>query len=154
EALTGWLVSALRREVRAPRGVRFLGVLGPSGSGKSSAVLAGLVPQLKAGAIEGSEAWKVAVLRPGDEPLKSLAAGVVRLFQPPGAQPDVEQALKLIASLRDNPEGQALDLFAGMAMDGRAADERLVVVVDQFEEVFTYLPKDDAARARFEADRS
>ncbi|MBV8382494.1 MAG: hypothetical protein JOZ63_07795, partial [Planctomycetaceae bacterium] len=38
-SLTGWLVSALRREVRAAQGVRFLGVLGPSGSGKSSVVL-------------------------------------------------------------------------------------------------------------------
>jgi len=51
ENLAGWLVSALRREVRAERGVRFLGVLGPSGSGKSSVVLAGLVPSLMEGAI-------------------------------------------------------------------------------------------------------
>ncbi|MBV8609816.1 MAG: TIR domain-containing protein, partial [Singulisphaera sp.] len=72
--LTGWLVSALRREVRAAHGVRFLGVLGPSGSGKSSVVLAGLVPRLRAGAIEGSERWPVAILRPGDDPLKNLAA--------------------------------------------------------------------------------
>jgi len=43
DSLTGWLVSALRREVRAAQGVRFLAVLGPSGSGKSSLVLAGLV---------------------------------------------------------------------------------------------------------------
>ena len=48
ENLTGWLVSTLRREVRAEQGVRFLGVLGPSGSGKSSVVLASLVPGLKA----------------------------------------------------------------------------------------------------------
>ena len=41
ENLTDWLVSDLRREVRAAQGVRFLAVLGPSGSGKSSVVLAG-----------------------------------------------------------------------------------------------------------------
>ncbi len=72
ENLTGWLVSALRREIRATHGVRFLGVLGPSGSGKSSVVLAGLVPQLAAGAIEDSralarcdsQAWR----RPAEEP--------------------------------------------------------------------------------------
>ena len=86
-ALTGWLVSALRREVRAAQGVRLLGVLGPSGSGKASVVFAGLVLQLKAGAIEGSERWPVAILRPGDDPLKNLAAGVVPRFLPAGACP-------------------------------------------------------------------
>src|SRR5512142_2069486 len=83
--LTGWLVSALRREVRATQGVRSLGVLGPSGSGKSSVVLTGLVPRLRAGAIEGSERWPVAILRPGGDPLKNLAAGVVPRFLPAGA---------------------------------------------------------------------
>ena len=64
ENLTDWLVSDLRREVRAAaRGVRFLAVLGPSGSGKSSLVLAGLIPRLQAGAIDGSERWKVAIVR-------------------------------------------------------------------------------------------
>ena len=81
ENLTGWLVSALRREVRAAQGVRFLGVLGPSGSGKSSVVLAGLVPRLMAGAIEESEHWPVAILRPGDDPLKSLTEKVVPLLR-------------------------------------------------------------------------
>jgi hypothetical protein len=150
-SLTGWLVSALRREVRAVQGVRFLGVLGPSGSGKSSVVQAGLVPRLMAGAIEGSERWPVAILRPGDDPLKNLAAGVVPRFRPPGALPDVDEARKLIDNLRT--DAQALDLFAQMALHDRPEDVRLVVVVDQFEEVFTYRPQDGPARARFERDR-
>ena len=75
--LTSWLVSTLRREIRAAQGVRFLGVLGPSGSGKSSVVLAGLVPRLRAEAIEGSEHWPVAILRPGDDPLKNLTEKIV-----------------------------------------------------------------------------
>ena len=53
-ALTDWLVSDLRREVRSPRGVRLLAVLGPSGSGKSSVVMAGLAPRLRGGGIEGA----------------------------------------------------------------------------------------------------
>src|SRR5262249_17615975 len=65
ENLTDWLVSDLRREVNAAQGVRLLAVLGPSGSGKSSVVLAGLIPRLKGGAIDGSERWKVAIVRPG-----------------------------------------------------------------------------------------
>ena len=70
-------------------GVRFLGVLGPSGSGKSSVVLAGLVPSLKEGAIEGSEHWPIAILRPGTTRSKNLAAAVVSRFLPAGALPDV-----------------------------------------------------------------
>ena len=151
ENLTGWLVSALRREVRAAQGVRFLGVLGPSGSGKSSVVLAGLVPRLRAGAIEGSERWPVAILRPGDDPLKNLAAGVVPRFLPAGALPDAAQVLKLADDLR--ADARTLDVFAQVALHDRPEDVRLVVVVDQFEEVFTYRPQEGPARARFEQDR-
>ena len=151
ENLTGWLVSALRREVRAAQGVRFLGVLGPSGSGKSSVVLAGLVPRLMAGAIEGSERWPVAILRPGDDPLKNLAAGVVPRFLPAGALPDAAQVLKLADDL--HADARTLDVFAQVALHDRPEDVRLVVVVDQFEEVFTYRPQEGPARARFEQDR-
>jgi hypothetical protein len=154
EALAGWLVSALRREVRAAQGVRFLGVLGRSGSGKSSVVLAGLLPKLKAGEIEGSENWPAAVLRPGDDPLGNLAAGVVALFLPAGALPEVGQVKKLAEDMRDDAEGRALDLFARMAMRDRPDDVRLLLVVDQFEEVFTNRPQVDQARERFEHDRT
>ena len=132
--------------------MRFLGVLGPSGSGKSSVVLAGLVPGLKAGAIEGSEHWPVAILRPGDDPLKNLATGVVPRFLPAGALPDAAQVLKLADDLR--ADERTLDVFAQMALNDRPEDVRLVVVVDQFEEVFTYRPQDDQARERFEQVRA
>ncbi|MBV8270346.1 MAG: hypothetical protein JO252_28810, partial [Planctomycetaceae bacterium] len=149
--LTGWLVSALRREVRAAQGVRFLGVLGPSGSGKSSVVLAGLVPSLMAGAIEGSERWPIAILRPGDDPLKNLATGVVSRFLTAGALPDTAQVLKLADDL--HADARTLDIFAQVALQDRSEDVRLVVVVDQFEEVFTSRPQDGSAQARFEQDR-
>ena len=149
--LTGWLTSALRREVRAAQGVRFLGVLGPSGSGKSSVVLAGLVPSLGSGAIGGSERWPVAILRPGDDALKNLAAGVVSRFLPVGALPDAAQVLKLANDLR--ADAQALDVFAQVALRDQPEDVRLVVVVDQFEEVFTSRPQDGPMRSRFEQDR-
>jgi hypothetical protein len=151
ENLTGWLISALRREVRATQGARFLGVLGPSGSGKSSVVLAGLVPKLKAGAIEGSERWPVAILRPADDPLKNLAAGVMPRILPAGGLPDAAQCMKLIDDLR--ADARTLDVFARMALHDQPEDVRLAVVVDQFEEVFTSRPQDDQARARFEQQR-
>ncbi len=151
ENLTGWLVSALRREVRAAQGVRFLGVLGSSGSGKSSVVLAGLVPQLKAGAIEGSERWPVAILRPGDDPLKNLAVGVVSQFVQADTLPDTTKVLKFIDDLR--ADARALDLFVQLVLSVQPEDVRLIVVVDQFEEVFTLRPQDEQAQKHFEQDR-
>jgi WD40 repeat protein/class 3 adenylate cyclase len=82
-------------------GSGLLGVVGPSGSGKSSAVLAGLIPSLRAGLLPGSERWEHAVLRPGEHPTEALN-----------------------------------DALAGHPPDGREG-HHLVVVVDQFEEVFT-----------------
>ena len=152
ENLTDWLVSDLRREIHAPQGVRLLAVLGPSGSGKSSVVLAGLIPRLNAGAIDGSEQWKIAVVRPGDDPLANLAVEVSAPFLPKGAVPDVGQARKLIEDLQGDERG--LDLFARLALRDAPGEARLLVVVDQFEEVFTYRPQDEQAKARFEKARA
>jgi len=150
--LADWLVSGLRRDVRALQGVRLLPVLGPSGSGKSSVVLAGLLPRVKRGAIEGSEGWPIVVMRPGDDPLRNLAAELVARTSPAGSPPDMGRALDLIARLQ--AEEQALDLFARMALSGKPDHARLLLVVDQFEEVFTYRPQDDQARQKFEKLRA
>src|SRR5271157_861344 len=152
ENLTDWLVSDLRREIHAPQGVRLLAVLGPSGSGKSSVVLAGLIPRVNAGAIDGSEQWRTAVVRPGDDPLANLAVEVSAPFLPKGAMPDVGQARKLIEDLQGDERG--LDLFARLALRDAPGEARLLVVVDQFEEVFTYRPQDEQAKARFEKARA
>lgn len=87
ERLTRELVGML--EVPAVRGLggRLLAVLGPSGSGKSSAVRAGLIPALRSGALEGSEGWPVAVVKPGAQPMESLAVAVDALGR--GASPPV-----------------------------------------------------------------
>jgi DNA-binding SARP family transcriptional activator len=57
---------------RLAGGCRFLTVVGPSGSGKSSLVRAGLVPALRSGAAKGSEAWGIALVTPGDDPVAAL----------------------------------------------------------------------------------
>jgi hypothetical protein len=57
EALTEWLLDALRPSPVPGRENRFLAILGPSGSGKSSLALAGLVPALRRGGLEGSADW-------------------------------------------------------------------------------------------------
>ena len=93
-------------------GVGLLGVVGPSGSGKSSLLRAGLVPALREGVLPGSQRWRQVLLRPGEHPMRELAR-----------QLDVED------------DGHRLLL--GAAMQCASADGRLLLVVDQFEEVFT-----------------
>ena len=55
-------------------GAPMLGVIGPSGSGKSSVVQAGLLPALAEGVLPGSEGWRQVVIRPGEQPMRALDA--------------------------------------------------------------------------------
>ena len=59
-------------------GTRLLGVVGPSGSGKSSVVRAGLLPALAGGALPGSDTWVRALIRPGEHPMRELRRARVR----------------------------------------------------------------------------
>src|SRR6266571_465781 len=65
------LVAALVSRLAAST---LVGVVGPSGSGKSSVVQAGLAPALKAGVLPGSEGWPQLVVRPGEHPRLDLPA--------------------------------------------------------------------------------
>ena len=74
EAQVDWLLShRLAPMAESSHATRFLSILGPSGSGKSSLALAGLIPALRAGKVEGSAGWPIVVFRPGSNPLESLA---------------------------------------------------------------------------------
>ena len=114
---------------------RFLAVVGPSGSGKSSVVAAGLVPALRAGGVPGSEHWVIATMRPGFAPVDELVAALR------------EQCADLPADLR-----QRLDTAHGLEAAAEAIHPPdptdLLVVIDQFEELFT-LVTDQEERARF-----
>jgi WD40 repeat protein/class 3 adenylate cyclase/energy-coupling factor transporter ATP-binding protein EcfA2 len=118
---------------------RFVAVVGPSGSGKSSLVRAGLLPTLAGGALPGSDTWEPLVLAPGPDPLRALADRLAPHL--PGADPAA-----LAARLQAGPD--ALALVAAEALAGRPDTARLLLVVDQFEEVFTAC-RDEAARRGF-----
>ncbi len=122
---------------------RLLAVMGPSGSGKSSLVLAGLLPALKAGAAPGSAAWRYAPrMVPGSEPLANLARALYALQNEPA--PEIEPwIVQQAARLAEDPE-----YVLTLAGKGDAAPALLVV--DQFEEAFT-LCVDDAARGAYVA---
>jgi DNA-binding SARP family transcriptional activator/WD40 repeat protein len=84
-------------------GAALLGVVGPSGSGKSSALRAGLLPELAGGVLPGSESWTQTVLRPGEHPMRALAES--------GAAGDrliaVDQFEEIFALCRDADERTA-----------------------------------------------
>src|SRR5258707_1109107 len=58
---------------------RFLTVVGPSGSGKSSVVKAGLLPRLRQGALPKSDGWFIAQMVPGEHPLEELEIALLRI---------------------------------------------------------------------------
>jgi WD40 repeat protein/DNA-binding SARP family transcriptional activator len=116
---------------------RFLAVLGPSGSGKSSLVRAGLVPALRRGALPGSDTWAVRVFRPGSLPTEALAREVVDLDPTSGA----------VAAHLAKPPSALHDLVDRAHRNGLPA-ARVLLVIDQLEEVFT-LCRDEDERATF-----
>jgi WD40 repeat protein/DNA-binding SARP family transcriptional activator len=128
EALT---LRLLRRIEEDGDASRFLAVVGPSGSGKSSVVRAGLVPALRRGALEGSERWYVIDLLPGSHPLRELESALLALaIEPP-------------PSLLDMLEGDTLGLLRAAERILPDPDADLVIVLDQLEEVFTLVDDED-----------
>ncbi|MCP4663892.1 MAG: hypothetical protein GY856_51565, partial [bacterium] len=119
-------------------GHRFLAVVGPSGSGKSSVVQAGLVPELDDGET------LIEILTPRERPLEELAFALRRCF-PEGQAPPAEELLGRLRSSAD-----ALQLIARELAEVAGA-RRVFLVVDQFEELFTQTANDDERR-RFVAN--
>ncbi|MGV8174598.1 MAG: serine protease, partial [Methanothrix sp.] len=102
---------------------RFLLVMGPSGSGKSSVVQAGLIPRLRKGSVPGSDRWGIIVARPADRPFDHLERAGLR-----GAY----------AGLADSVQGW---------MERNPGQEKLLLILDQFEEFLVTCPSD--LRRRF-----
>ena len=113
---------------------RFLAVVGPSGSGKSSVVRAGVIPALRHGALPGSVEWSIVTLLPGSQPFDELEIALRRAF------PDLSPAL--FSDLRGDARGLLRTLRLCLPDDRR----ELLLVIDQFEEVFTLVSDPDEAR--------
>jgi len=137
EQLTGELVELLRS-------ARFMCLAGPSGSGKSSLARAGLIPTLRSGGmIQGSDKWSYGLLIPGDQPLESLAKAVSALAL--SSKMDFQAAgVRLRTNGQEDPSLLAtlVDLLTQSSSDGRA-----VLLVDQFEQVFSPSCDTDQAAA-------
>ena len=132
DALVEGLVERLSEPGNASR---LLAVVGPSGSGKSSVVRAGLIPALRRGALPGSESWYAVEMIPGAHPFEELERALLGI------------AARSPASLLELLEGDRYGLVA--AVDRVVPDDRgeLVLVVDQFEEIFSLVQDEETRRA-------
>ena len=120
------------------RSHRFVGVLGLSGSGKSSLVRAGVLPALRAGQLgPAGSGWRIAIMRPSERPVATLAA---ELNKSDVLGPSAERAALL--------DGSSFGLLEA-TKEGRPPETNLLVFVDQFEDVFRLVQegKLDAQRA-------
>ncbi|WP_177226681.1 caspase, EACC1-associated type [Saccharopolyspora shandongensis] len=144
----GELTATLMRHLAArAQDTSLAAVVGPSGAGKSSLLHAGLLPAVKQGRlpIHGSRTWPSSVLTPGEHPLDTLAA---RFAQLAGTS---REALR--AELAANPMtfAQIVRDAGRTRADGtEVPDGRILLVVDQFEEVFA-CPDEDERRAFIQA---
>lgn len=138
EQLTAELIEHLQHQ-------RLLLVIGASGSGKSSLARAGLIATLqgkKAGIDgsplpKGSQRWRYYLITPTANPLKMLAGSLTQESESVRAQ------ATLMDDLKADP--RSLDLYAHRLVQG---DNRLILLVDQFEELFT-LCKDESEQGAF-----
>ncbi len=112
---------------------RFVAVIGSSGCGKSSLVRAGLIPNLEAGfLVQDRDLWQTATFKPGDAPLFHLAASLISLTGSP--EDPVTIALLLEKMHRRGPQ-----VLVELAQEKtKEADSNLLIVVDQFEELFRF----------------
>ncbi len=128
------------------RDAPLVAVAGPSGVGKSSFVRAGVVPALK----ESGQDWESLVMRPGRDPMTALAHAVMSMLEASSSTTnrrergsdslidDLSQQGQVLERLRREPG------FLGMVLRARARrhNRRILLFVDQFEELYTLI--DDA----------
>jgi hypothetical protein len=117
----------------------FIGVVGSSGCGKSWLIRAGLIPNLKAGfLVEDRAQWRIAVMKPGDAPLRNLAAAL----DPAGETESLADAIRT---------GGAQTILETLSPALADSDTNLLLLVDQFEEIFRFGIESGNAEQRAEA---
>ncbi|MGD2043880.1 MAG: BTAD domain-containing putative transcriptional regulator, partial [Acidimicrobiia bacterium] len=112
---------------------RLVALVGPSGSGKSSVVKAGLIPQLRDGALPGSDEWFIIYMVPGTDPFEEFHLGLRAVSIANGTSLPPAPAHELSASVDE-------------ALDGPT--DQALLVIDQFEELFS-AEVDTETRERF-----
>ncbi len=133
------------------KSVKLAVIIGPAGSGKSSLVRAGLLPMVRRQRPSES-GWEVLVMQPGEDPVLHLASGLYTLFRymrQDETPPETVMALNTAQVLREDLTRGHLSLDAvALTILEQSGSDRLLIVVDQFEEFFT-LTTSDEVRQKF-----
>ncbi|MHC5855358.1 ATP-binding protein, partial [Nostoc sp.] len=116
--------------VQATHKQPLVAVVGPSGSGKSSVVFAGLVPQL-----QGEGDWLIESFRPGNEPFYQLAFALVRQLETEAGE--TQQLREAVGLAGDMQQGKITLQQVLSRIVERKPDKRLLLIADQFEELYT-----------------
>jgi hypothetical protein len=133
-------VELLRRLHRG----HFIAVVGSSGCGKSSLVRAGLIPKLRAGFLtEDRDRWLVAVMKPGGAPLRNLAAALIEAIPTGGDVEDCAEAILV---------GGAQAVIEQLSPSLANSEANLLLLVDQFEEIFRFGVESGKPEQRAEAE--
>ncbi|MEP0884634.1 trypsin-like peptidase domain-containing protein [Trichocoleus sp. ST-U3] len=128
ETFTQQLVAAVQRQ-------RLVAVIGPSGSGKSSVVFAGLIPQLRT-----EQGWLIEAFRPGDHPFQKLASSLVPWFETYTSETDQLRAINKLAKAFQQKELAVRDVVARILE--KNSGNRLLLIADQFEELYSLCSND------------
>ncbi|MEM6361303.1 MAG: High-affnity carbon uptake protein Hat/HatR [Bacteroidota bacterium] len=122
---------------------RFVGVIGPSGSGKSSFVYCGVLPILYGGFLtDTSPDWDVIVTRPGAGPIDNLAEAILQKDAEYMVSDPEEQQIKktIITTLL---KSSSLGLVEALMQSRRSKSKNFLILVDQFEELFRFKDSTD-----------
>jgi tetratricopeptide (TPR) repeat protein len=129
---------------------RFLPVIGTSGCGKSSLVRSGLIPALESGLmVAAGSSWRIALCRPGEDPIGHLAAALDSpgVLGETGGELASTNRVLLDATLRRG----SLGLVAAVRQAQLRPDDNVLIVVDQFEELFRFRRSRQVQNSRDEA---
>lgn len=125
ERQTAELIDILRQH-------RFVGVVGSSGSGKSSLVRAGLLPALLGGfLVQDRDRWRMVQMKPGDAPIANLASGLLEAME---QTPSPEVVAQLEKDIREAHTDAVVEFLKPLL----ESNANLFLLVDQFEEIFTF----------------
>ncbi|MBX2963614.1 MAG: High-affnity carbon uptake protein Hat/HatR [Cyclobacteriaceae bacterium] len=122
---------------------RFVGVIGPSGSGKSSFIYCGVLPILYGGFLtDASPNWEVIVTRPGAKPIENLAESLLKSDPEYLNAPVEDQKIKrtIFSTLL---RSSSLGLAEAVEQSRRSAEVNYLILVDQFEELFRFKDSTD-----------
>lgn len=123
---------------------RFVGIIGPSGSGKSSFIYCGVMPILYGGFLtDASPNWEVIVTRPGAGPIDNLADALLKNNAEYGKSEGEEKKIKktIFSTLL---RSSSLGLVEAVEQTRKKADVNYLILVDQFEELFRFKDSQDA----------